>query len=854
MHAHCKMSGSNRLNKIFGSLDKRRRGLGGPVHPISRLDDTSKTTIRNKKSYSVPGTSEEDLEEIFGEESSPRSDQSFGGQGAKNGDGNEVGILREQKVEGDRLEDNKAKEEISDSLNGNTFNESALFFVPLNSFRYNDQTYDASSEDDLALSISADNKKMIFTIKAHEVLSIDRYFDFKSITFSSSKHIILIEFSDGISYVWLDTVHDDQKLFSYIKTTKLWHMSSPNRILHGILDDHINALQRKFKLRQGLRGRKDITPDRKASKGNIQRLYGSSKRQNGTLGSIAGPSKNGRITRSTGFLNSNINLPRNTEEQTDSFEIELKHTFKDNKVFTITKADFKTLYNNEWINDTLIDFFIKDEMERAIYERKLFKHNEIYSFNSFFFPKLMTGGRPEDPQRYYRNVKKWLSKLDLTSYNYVILPINENLHWYCAIIKGLPKLLNANSESEKEKSLDPSEDSKDEAKYLLEGKLDKKPNNVEIFIFDSLCQKHSNIYLPLKQLIIDYCDDRHKLKVDKSSIRIYSAKVPKQNNFNDCGIHVIYNVRKWLNNHEQCERIWKSPNLKTAFRMLFVADERNKMRKELREKLLLLMKCQLRDRGRGKNGKENVSDDDIEVIEYLPDSKLKSADERELVSTNLAKFNAKSQSSQKSKTLEVPHTLDPWTADGDSSDKISFKVMNRPWEKCLSDLINNKQVKDKLQGQYLPLVFIDYLNHHYLRSQRFDSYEMGKIVSLEDSISAVDKSNDRELLRQLLDRVTSELRAYRRKKISSELRPKDEILVIKHSNESEELGECVKRLSISQEGSGDSEILESMPNEHHPVEEDLTGSPDESLKSEEENKTEKLSKHVSCKRRKISKE
>ena len=42
-------------------------------------------------------------------------------------------------------------------------------------------------------------------------------------------------------------------------------------------------------------------------------------------------------------------------EKPAPFEPDLQYTFPDNKIFRITAKDFATLYNNDWINDAVMD-------------------------------------------------------------------------------------------------------------------------------------------------------------------------------------------------------------------------------------------------------------------------------------------------------------------------------------------------------------------------------------------------------------------------------------------------------------------------------------------------------------------
>ncbi|KAJ7625377.1 hypothetical protein DFH06DRAFT_1229348 [Mycena polygramma] len=95
----------------------------------------------------------------------------------------------------------------------------------------------------------------------------------------------------------------------------------------------------------------------------------------------------------------------------------------------ITNGDVTRLAPGEFLNDTLIEFGLKlwlQDLERK--DPELVK--QIHVFSSFFYKKL----NKKNPMEGYESVRKWTSKFDLFDKKYIIVPINENLHWYLAII------------------------------------------------------------------------------------------------------------------------------------------------------------------------------------------------------------------------------------------------------------------------------------------------------------------------------------------------------------------------------------------------------------------------------------
>jgi len=93
-------------------------------------------------------------------------------------------------------------------------------------------------------------------------------------------------------------------------------------------------------------------------------------------------------------------------------------------------SDLKRLKPEEYLNDTLIEFGLKLWLN-DLRGKDPALADQIHVFSSFFYKKLNNRKNPEDG---YKSVRKWTSKIDLFTKKYIIVPINENIHWYFAII------------------------------------------------------------------------------------------------------------------------------------------------------------------------------------------------------------------------------------------------------------------------------------------------------------------------------------------------------------------------------------------------------------------------------------
>jgi hypothetical protein len=107
---------------------------------------------------------------------------------------------------------------------------------------------------------------------------------------------------------------------------------------------------------------------------------------------------------------------------------------------TIVDArDIERLDDGEFLNDNLIAFYLRYlEVQLEMASPALAKR--IYFKNTFFYEALIKGKSKGGPIN-YDAVKSWTNRVDLFSYDYIIVPVCENLHWYAAIICNVPELL-----------------------------------------------------------------------------------------------------------------------------------------------------------------------------------------------------------------------------------------------------------------------------------------------------------------------------------------------------------------------------------------------------------------------------
>ena len=94
------------------------------------------------------------------------------------------------------------------------------------------------------------------------------------------------------------------------------------------------------------------------------------------------------------------------------------------------------LGSDQYLNDVIIDFFLKYVFLEMITEEQ---RNKTYIFSQFFYKRLTTMTKEKDSklsasQKRHSRVNTWTKNVNLFEKDFVIIPINEQSHWFLAII------------------------------------------------------------------------------------------------------------------------------------------------------------------------------------------------------------------------------------------------------------------------------------------------------------------------------------------------------------------------------------------------------------------------------------
>lgn len=161
--------------------------------------------------------------------------------------------------------------------------------------------------------------------------------------------------------------------------------------------------------------------------------------------------------------------------------------FVDQFDIQITRKDLATLSGLHWLNDNVINYYLQMIVDRSAKDSK---YPKTYAFNTFFYTNIVTKG--------YASVKRWTRKIDLFSYEVILVPVHLGIHWCMAVID------------------------------MVEQKIE---------FYDSLYDGNTAVLPALRTYIENESQDKKKTKFDFAGWTIRQMEdIPRQKNGSDCGV------------------------------------------------------------------------------------------------------------------------------------------------------------------------------------------------------------------------------------------------------------------------------------------------------------------------------
>ncbi|CDZ98526.1 Protease, Ulp1 family [Phaffia rhodozyma] len=221
----------------------------------------------------------------------------------------------------------------------------------------------------------------------------------------------------------------------------------------------------------------------------------------------------------------------------------------------ITKGDFyRTTWDAEYLNDTIIEFGLKETFRRAVEKRPQLT-DEVHIFNSFLYMKLTDRNVIKSGKDPWETVKRWTNgKVDLFSKKYIVVPINEEYHWYCAVIVNPSALLRDPAVQPEVKDVEAAgavADGNDGADQEMSG-ADAPASSVPyVLIFDSFGTPRSEP----RKVLTKYLRSEagfHKAWGEKEVTPLETKKVdvPLQPDYSSCGVYLLHYIEVFFDDPE----------------------------------------------------------------------------------------------------------------------------------------------------------------------------------------------------------------------------------------------------------------------------------------------------------------
>lgn len=231
----------------------------------------------------------------------------------------------------------------------------------------------------------------------------------------------------------------------------------------------------------------------------------------------------------------------------------IKPLFRSNGI-SVYDTDVSCLSYDQYINDTIIDFYLNVIHNECTTEQAL----ETHIFSTHFYSALASFSRKSGNTRLDEaRLRKWTKTINLFT-NYIVIPINEPDHWFLSIL-CFP--------------CGPVVNERDK----------KNAKNPCILFFDPLCPTNRDKVSTVLREFLSHEYERiygETRVFNRESMPNHSVVVPQQNNRVDCGIFVLQFVESFLANpnidYHQPQADW--------FNEIHILQKREKILKLLEER------------------------------------------------------------------------------------------------------------------------------------------------------------------------------------------------------------------------------------------------------------------------------
>ncbi|XP_056286927.1 sentrin-specific protease 7b isoform X2 [Pseudoliparis swirei] len=226
---------------------------------------------------------------------------------------------------------------------------------------------------------------------------------------------------------------------------------------------------------------------------------------------------------------------------------------------TVTKEDLACLSGGEFLNDVIIDFYLKFLLLEGVGGSVA---GRSHVFSSFFYKQLSRRraagdhGAPSVPDRHTRHqrVKTWTRHVDIFTKDFLFVPVNQEAHWFLVVIcfPGLEEVQYQEFQSltggAPSLSLRPQQLPECTQQSWQRATVLRRPC---VLVMDSLkLACHQNICRLLREYLqVEWEVHRGTPRLfTADSVRSCSCRVPQQDNSSDCGLYLLQYAESFLQN------------------------------------------------------------------------------------------------------------------------------------------------------------------------------------------------------------------------------------------------------------------------------------------------------------------
>ncbi|KAL7119308.1 hypothetical protein ACP275_02G055300 [Erythranthe tilingii] len=211
----------------------------------------------------------------------------------------------------------------------------------------------------------------------------------------------------------------------------------------------------------------------------------------------------------------------------DSFE-DIIYPDGDPDAVFLSKRDIELLQPRTFINDTIIDFYIKYLVTKI----KPGEQHRFHFFNTFFFQKLVNVNRDLyrdcEGRDAFGCVRKWTRNVNIFEKEYIFIPVNFSLHWSLIVICHPGEVANL-----RDKSVDSSS---------------KVPC---ILHMDSIRGSHKGFEDLIRSYLSEEWKERGNRRDEDIATKFLNLdfvllQLPQQENWFDCGLFLLHYAELFL--------------------------------------------------------------------------------------------------------------------------------------------------------------------------------------------------------------------------------------------------------------------------------------------------------------------